>query len=123
MKKILFFCLIASGMVVLFNSCEKATIDQGSTSINLNAPVDSVYFAADILPILSSNCVSCHSSQTPIMEASVAYANILTKVTIGSPETSVFYLKLTSVGTPHYSRASEAQKDKIYYWIKQGCEE
>ena len=57
MKKILFLCLMTSGIALLFNSCEKATIDSGSFSkvYDPNAAVDTVYFSTDILPIFTAN--------------------------------------------------------------------
>jgi hypothetical protein len=124
MKKILFLCFVAGSMTVLFNSCEKATIDQGSSSIpyDPNAPVQTMHFSADILPIFSSNCMSCHNTQTPVLEAGVAYDNLMNGyVVAGSPSTSLLYEKLTATNTTHLGRSSEAQQEKIRLWISQGA--
>jgi hypothetical protein len=124
MKKFLFLCFMSGSMALLFNSCEKATIDQGSTTVpyDPNAVVQTMHFGTDILPIFSSNCISCHNSQTPVLEASVAYANLMNGyVVAGSPSTSLLYEKLTSTNTTHLGRSSEAQQEKIRLWISQGA--
>jgi hypothetical protein len=124
MKKILFLCLMASGMALLFNSCEKATIDSGSFSkpYDPNAAVDTVYFSTDILPILTGNCGSCHASQNPVLGASVAYSNLMNGyVDAGSPSTSELYIKLTDLNSSHISRSTAPQQELIYNWILQGA--
>lgn len=124
MKKTLFFCMMVISTVMLFNSCEKATIDQGSSKIpyDPNAPVDTVYFNADIIPIFSSNCTSCHASHAPILEASVAYTNLMNGyVSAGLPSASSLYVKLTDVSSDHLGRSTQSQQDKIFQWISQGA--
>jgi hypothetical protein len=124
MKKILFLCLLTSGIAILFNSCEKATIDSGSYSkvYDPNAVVPTVYFSTDILPILSANCIGCHNSQTPVLESSVAYTNLMNGyVVAGSPSTSPLYIKLTDLNSSHISRSTAPQQELIYNWILQGA--
>lgn len=124
MKKILFYSIVISSIALLFYSCEKATIDNGSFSkiYDPSAPIDSVHFSTDIQPIFASNCVGCHTSQVPVLEASVAYANIMNGyVVAGSPSTSSLYIKLTDLNSSHVSRATQPQKDKIHDWISQGA--
>ncbi len=124
MKKILLLCIVVSGMAVLLNSCEKATIDSGSTSkpYDPNAAVDTVYFSTDILPIITSNCAGCHTSQVPVLGASVAYTNIMNGyIVAGSPSTSSLYLKLTELTSSHVGRSTAAQQDLFYQWIIQGA--
>jgi hypothetical protein len=124
MKKILFLCFMSSSMAMLFNSCEKATIDSGSFSkpYDPNAAVDTVYFNTDILPILTSNCIGCHTSQNPVMEATVAYDNLMNGyVVAGSPSTSPLYIKLTDLNSSHVGRSTGAQQELIFNWISQGA--
>ncbi|MEI6852731.1 MAG: hypothetical protein WCL06_07795 [Bacteroidota bacterium] len=124
MKKLLVLSIMACGFIMLFNSCEKATIDQGSSSkpYDPNAVIPTMHFSTDILPIFSSNCIGCHNSQTPVMEASVAYDNLMNGyVTAGDPANSLLYQKLTSVTSSHVGRSSEAQQEKIFNWITQGA--
>lgn len=123
MRKILFVSLLAICATLCLCSCEKATIDQGSSNVayDPNAPLDSVFFSTDILPIFASNCASCHTSQVPVLEASVAYSNVLNGyVDAGAPSTSILYLKLTSPGSTHEGRSTQAQQDLIFQWINQG---
>jgi hypothetical protein len=81
-----------------------------------------MYFATDILPIFSSNCNSCHNSQAPVLDAGVAYDNLMNGyVTAGDPAASSLYTKLTELNSTHLGRSSEAQQEKIFNWITQGA--
>jgi hypothetical protein len=124
MKKLLLLSVIVCGVAIFFSSCEKATIDSGSFSkiYDPSAPIDSVHFSADIMPILTGNCVTCHSgSQVPVMDASI-YTNLMNGyIVAGSPSTSPLYIKLTDLNSSHVNRATSPQKDLIFTWISQGA--
>lgn len=124
MKKILFYCIMVSGFTIFLSSCEKATIDNGSYSkvYDPDAPIDTVFYNAEIQPIFESNCNGCHNSQVPILEAGVSYDNLMNGYVVPfSPSTSELYLKLTELTDGHYNRANQTQKDLIYSWISQGA--
>jgi hypothetical protein len=129
MKKILFLCFMASGMAVIFNSCEKATIDQGSFSkvYDPSAPVDSVRFSTGILPIFTSDCIMCHGDggSNPELTASEAYSNLTATpgqyINLTSPASSHLYLHITEIPNSHGGGIKAAAGEKILTWIQQGA--
>jgi hypothetical protein len=118
-----FRVLIVLLAVVIFYGCEKKTIDFGTTVKPRNASTDTVHFATQIIPIFTSNCNGCHNSQTPILESSVAYANLTSGgyYNVSSPAESKLYVKLNSTSSTHASKSTPAQQDLILQWITQGA--
>lgn len=107
--------LLLSAMV--FVSCEKYVWDP--PKIDLDTPVS---FKNEIVPILNSNCFSCHKSGAlNFTDAATSWTSINKSkfLTPSNPESSLIYTKLTS-GT-HESRCSIEDRNKIYAWIKQGA--
>ena len=79
-----------------------------------------VSFSTDIIPILTAKCILCHSTQTPTMGASVAYAQLVPKyINTTTPASSVFYTNSTS-GT-HGATVSAAQGALMLRWITEGA--
>lgn len=99
-----------------FTSCEKVGILP--VPFDPNAPIS---FKADIQPIFSANCVSCHGgTKSPDMRDGKSY-NALKTVYVTSPaESSRLYSKMTSSG--HTSRSTDNEKLKVLNWIKQGAQ-
>ena len=118
-----FRVLIVLLAVVIFYGCEKKTIDFGTTVKQRNASNDTIHFATQIIPIFASNCTGCHNSQTPILEASVAYADLTSGgyYNVSSPAQSKIYVKLSSTTSTHVGRSTPAQQDLILQWITQGA--
>ena len=84
------------------------------------APVNDVKFAQDIVPIFAAKCIACHSTQTPVMKADVAFAQIVPNyVNTTTPADSKIYTVPTS-GT-HGGSVSAAQAALILQWIKEGA--
>jgi hypothetical protein len=129
MKKILFLCFMAIGMAMLFNSCEKATIDSGSYSkvYDPNAPVDTVHFSTDIIPIFNSDCIMCHGDggTYPELVATEAYANLTATpgefIDLTNPPASHLYVHITEIPNSHGGGIKAAAGDKILIWIQQGA--
>jgi hypothetical protein len=98
-----------------FTSCEKYTF--------LPPAVDPNYawsFAADIQPMFTAKCVTCHGGVTsPNLTEGKSY-NALTKGGyVNAPaETSRLYAKMNS--SEHLPRSTEADRLKVLYWIQQG---
>lgn len=100
-----------------FVSCEKYVYDP--PKIDLTTPVS---FNNEIVPILKSNCFSCHKSGgLNFTDATTTWTSInkLQYTTPGNPESSLIYTKLTSGS--HETRCSVEDRNKIYSWIKQGA--
>lgn len=113
--------IIAAGLLIIsamaFVSCEKYNWEP--PKVDLTTPVS---YKTEIYPIFNSNCKSCHNS------GSLNFTNITTTwtsintahyLTSGNPESSLIYTKLTS--SPHNSRCSLEDRNKIYAWIQQGA--
>jgi len=99
-----------------FTSCEKYAY--------LPRPVDpnaTWHFEADIQPIFTSNCITCHNgAQAPDLRDGKSYA-ALSKARLITPpgETSGLYMQLNS--SSHASRTTSSEKQKVLYWINQGA--
>jgi len=101
-----------------FISCEKYVYDP--PKVDLTTPVS---FQNDILPIFSSNnCTSCHGGGLdPDLRASNAYNSLINGgyVNTTNPASSVLYTTLKS--SPHNTRCSVQDQNKILAWITQGA--
>jgi len=108
------FILIAA--IAGLSSCEKYSwIPE---KIN---PVDSVHYQAEIQPIFSAKCISCHGAiKAPDLRDGKSY-NALTKGGyVNQPgESSKLYVKMT--GPEHTPRSSDMDKQKVLLWINQGA--
>ncbi len=127
MKRILFFCMITCGVALLFSSCEKSVIDLGSTkkAYDPGAPVDSVKFKTDVVPMLDSDCCVCHGTggQAPCFEESVAYNNIVSNslVDVANPSASLIYVHITENPNHHGGGIHASSGDLLLQWISQGA--
>jgi len=87
-------------------------------------PVDNggnpISFSTQVVPILAEKCVSCHATQAPLMNAAVAYAQLVPQyVNTASPESSKLYINASSGN--HYAKVSASQAAIILAWIKEGA--
>ncbi len=98
------------------SSCEKY-----SFVIPKINPVDTVHFGADIQPIFSANCLTCHGAiRAPDLRPGKSYEALTTGGFVTIPgETSKLYSTMT--GTAHSSRSSDTDKQKVLIWINQGA--
>jgi len=77
-------------------------------------------FATDIVPIFADKCISCHDKQAPVMNADVAYAQLVPQyVNTASPASSKLYINASSGN--HYAKVSTAQAQIILKWITEGA--
>ncbi|HOY33113.1 MAG TPA: hypothetical protein PKW80_14640 [Bacteroidales bacterium] len=128
MKNILIFALVALISAGLFISCEKKTIDRGSYNQPFNPyHTDSVRFSADIIPIFTASCLSCHAQgfSNPILDAGVAYTNLTATpgqyINLADPPSSVLYTTIVSTQSVHGSGPYTVEGAKILTWIQQGA--
>ncbi|MEI7523415.1 MAG: c-type cytochrome domain-containing protein [Mariniphaga sp.] len=86
-----------------------------------------VCFQRDILPILTSSCGTsgCHDAQTHREGYTIIdYASVMTNlVKAGSPNSSRLYTAVANNNMPpnSYTKLTQAKKDSIYNWIKNGA--
>lgn len=100
-----------------FTSCEKYTFT--SPAVDPNA---TWHLQADIQPIFTANCITCHGgSLSPDLRDGKSY-NALTKGGyVNAPaETSKLYTQISS--SSHIARSTEADRLKVLYWITQGAQ-
>jgi hypothetical protein len=98
-----------------FSGCEKIAVQP--------IPFDATaawHFQADIQPIFTANCITCHNgSRSPDLRDGKSFS-ALSKGYITAPaESSRLYVKITS--SDHVPRTSDMQKQMILNWIKQGA--
>lgn len=100
-----------------FVACEKNVIDP--VKIDTTVPVS---FQTEVLPIFTSNCITCHGgARNPNLTAANAWTSLTTGgyVNTTTPESSVIYVKIAS--GHNSSGVSETQKQKLLAWITQGA--
>ncbi|WP_372751335.1 hypothetical protein [Labilibaculum sp.] len=106
-------------ITLCFVSCEYDIVEVDEIVI----PIDQeISFSTDIIPIFTSNCISCHNGGTsPDLRANNAY-NSLTNggyLDVDDPENSELYQVLQEGS--HSTRASATEKELILEWITRGA--
>lgn len=130
---------IAAGIALLLAACTK---DEGPLYVPLpkapDAPVDTVHFSTDVLPILTARCWTCHPPMGGMdLSATEAYNNLVNTVSMGyapavrvvpgDPDASVFWNKINFTNVygigmpPDGTMLSPEELDKIKAWIEQGA--
>jgi hypothetical protein len=118
MKRLIYllFAGILAG-VLLFGSCEKVVYPP----FEIEPPEDSVSYSLDLQPIWDSKCVSCHNGQRdPDLRPEQSYDELITGGYINTNEPSESELMKKLYGS-HDSRATEAEKQLILFWIDDGA--
>ncbi len=102
--------------------------DDSSDSGNPSGKSGSVVcFQRDILPVLLSSCgtTGCHDSKTHKDGYTITnYASVMTNlVKAGSPNSSRLYTVVANNNMPpsSYTKLTQATKDSIFNWIKNGA--
>ena len=109
--------LVLTVMITGMSSCEKYSFPLPSVST-----VDTLYFQADIQPIFTNNCITCHGAVTkPDLRDGKAYKSLTDGgyVVPFDANTSRLYLHMISAG--HAPRSTDVDKQKVLIWINQGA--
>lgn len=99
----------------------------GSVNTALKSLGEPVCFQRDLLPVLMSSCgtTGCHDQTTRSEGYNItSYASVMSNlVKAGSPTTSKLYtvIKNNSMPPGSYAKLTQAVKDSIYNWIKNGA--
>lgn len=97
------------------SSCEKYSYTPPAVD-----PLATWHFQADIQPIFSANCATCHNgTKSPDLRDGKSFAALSKGFVTAPAESSRLYLKMTS--TDHSPRSTSAEKLKVLYWITQGA--
>lgn len=125
-KKAALLCRLAVAFILIMigvTACEYETIE-----IDLPDPAEEVSFAADIVPIFTSNnnCTACHGTggTPPNLTAGSAYASIVPDlVDLSEPASSVIYLTPSPASSVHgFKKYTQAEAALVLLWIEQGAE-
>ena len=125
MKNKIQFISCAFTLLFFFTGCEKAKIEPATN----NLPTF-VSFSKNIVPILNSNCVSCHGSSgssamtAPVLSGVNTYQDLLASADTISPANSDLYLMVTGKGDnpmPPSSKLSDYDAGLILKWMQQGA--
>ena len=126
MNKFLKYALLLIGLVGFFSSCQyKFNIEPTTVPPD---PLDTIYFAQDVLPIWNSadKCTSCHKtgSTSPDLTPANAYSEVMNGyVDTANPESSVIYsaphpdTEAHSWGTSY----TNGEAAIVLQWIEQGA--
>lgn len=138
------FKLLALGglaliVILLINSCrhDPFIMDTGNPggvsgipgTIGRSCSKDSVYFANDILPMITSGCTmsGCHDAASHKEGVILTtYANIMKHVIPGNAGSSKLYKEIIKTGSermppPPMPAWTNEQKNKLLQWINQGA--
>ncbi len=136
-KKIKRLATIAAGILILLNSCKHeipVPIDNGNTTpppvVDTTGPVlracspDSVYFANEIFPLISSTCAmsGCHDAVSHREGVNLtSYTRIVYYVKKGNATGSSLYRIIASGEMPPSIPWTSDQLSKLQKWINQGA--
>ncbi len=122
-RKALVIHVVAVSVVLatlLFASCEKVVYNLEVLNPGGNE-VDTVHFEAQVQPIFTANCITCHhGSRNPDLRDGYSYTSLTSGGYVTRPaESSRLIKQLTSSG--HSAYTVTAEKQTIYNWIQQGA--
>ncbi len=112
--------------ILLFSSCENDHIrfdDEGTFVTDTLSGVDTVYFQSEIIPIIQTNCASCHFEGTNFdMETTEGIYNVLLDgnfIDFNDSENSDFFILPDPGHADDFLTVDEHVK--IIDWIEQGA--
>ena len=120
-------------LFLLLNSCQKAVLDTKSTTSN-SSTVIKTSFSNEIIPIFTTNCISCHNPGAVDLRAVTVYDALVTNaspfnkyIDTLNPSNSLLYLKLTKSSPPSGGMMppsgllSTSSTDLVLKWIQEGA--
>lgn len=111
---------IIVAITLILSSCEYVTysLDTGDDGGN---GADTVHFQAQVQPIFTANCITCHhGSRNPDLRDGHSYTSLTTGGYVTRPaQSSRLYVQLNS--SSHSALTLPAEKQTIYNWIQQGA--
>ncbi len=122
-KSNIYFLLFVFGL--LLNACTyDFIVKEELPPVDITVPVS---FSAQIVPIFTNNCVSCHKTggQAPDLSAANAYNSIksMNLVKTAAPETSAIYTEPNpaNAGVHSWKKYSAADAQLVLTWLQQGA--
>lgn len=118
-------CCLLAGCYKDVRMPDSVTGGGGSTGGGSGAvPADSVTFARYVVPLFTSNCVTCHGgNEAPDLRADKAYNALINGgyVVKGNATGSVLYQKIVSGSMPPDGPLKQTDIDIIKNWIANGA--
>lgn len=115
--KSIFAAVLLMALTNAFYSCEKYQYTPPAVD-----PQTTWHLQAEIQPIFTASCVSCHGgSLSPDLRNGKSYQALKGGGYVNLPaENSKLYMQMNT--TSHLPRSSETDRLKILYWITQGAQ-
>ena len=126
--------ILATFVIMFFMSCVKYTIQPVVQHVTTpsgggggGGGTTVIHFSADIQPMFTSNCVSCHdgNSATPDLTVGNAYTELWANGDLDStvtPENNKLYKYLIGTSKPSMSsHSTPAFNSNVLLWIQQGA--
>ena len=85
---------------------------------------ETVFFATDVVPIFTANCIACHATRNPVLTSSEAYTSIANAkyVNVTTPSDSYIIQHVGPNSTVHTQKhLTAAQAQTILTWIAEGA--
>lgn len=117
-------CFLLSGCYKDVRMADSTTGDNGSSGGSGAVPADSVTFARYVVPLFTSNCVTCHAgNEAPDLRADKAYNALINGgfVVAGNATGSTLYQKVASGAMPPDGPLKQTDIDIIKNWIANGA--
>lgn len=106
--------------VIILVSCEYEKIEP----IVVELPDEPISYSSEIQPVFDAKCLTCHSSNKPVLIAGQSYNNLISGSYIDTdePDDSELYEKV-SEGHPGGNNSLTAEElAKILKWIEEGAQ-
>ncbi|BAV05837.1 hypothetical protein FLA_1849 [Filimonas lacunae] len=118
-------CALLTGCYKDVRMADSSSSDGSSGGSDGGAvPADSVTFAKYVVPLFTSNCVTCHGgNEAPDLRADNAYKSLINGkyVVAGDAASSILYQKVSSGSMPPDGPMKTTDIDKIKNWINNGA--
>lgn len=114
--RMIFGVLVLVTATCCLSSCEKNTYPPPAVD-----PAATWHFQADIQPIFTANCITCHNgTKSPDLRSGKSYLSLTKGGFVKLPASSSdLYVRMTT--GDHVPRSTDADKLKVLYWITQGA--
>jgi hypothetical protein len=112
----IFVALIFIAAAEAFSSCDKYSYPLPAVD-----PNQTWHLSTDIQPIFNGICIECHSgTRPPDLRAGKSWTSLTKGGFVNLPgDKSRLYVRITT--GDHIPRTTDAEKQKILFWINQGA--
>lgn len=118
--------ILLLAVVFGFTSCYKDVVPPTDPYSSTDTPPKAVSFSGQLVPFFTSKCASsgCHGgAHDPNLTAPLAYSSLMSGgfVNTANPAASTLYTEVQSGGMPIGGTTTNAEKQMILDWIRNGA--